>query len=403
MLQLEQKTKQNFAPNAANIKGDEISQQELIMNAVATFSTLESTTFDSDTQVLTSPPVLLTEPSDYDASCARYERLSELRLRNSDTIILGGYGCCIKVRNGSLCVEYDQGNKKLLKWHRGTSKIKTLILCAHGGYLTLDAIDWLIQQKITAYIMDWKGEIVQTLSPRQNRNARLCLLQWQALESELGVSIATELIRRKTLAQIETLNKLEKPDAIPMLEDGICTLHTKDTIEKLRQIEASLAAKYFASLADIPINWKSTARRIVPEHWLKVGYRSSPLSSDDDARHAINPYHASLNFANALLKAQVLQAINVAGLESTVGFLHSYQDGKQSLVFDLMEPFRAQVDYLVLQFFQKTVLKKGDFIQWFTGECRMNEELRRYILASCRIKNEDIDKLCKWLRTTLES
>lgn len=378
------------------------------MNAVATLSTLESTTFDSDTQVLTSPPIFLTEQSDYNTSLARYEKLARIRLRNSDTIILGGYGCFCKVRNGAFVVEY-QGERdttdKVLKLNRGTHKIKTLVICARGGYISLDAIQWLIDQGITCYLMDYRGDIMQVLTPKQSRGARLCYLQYQAMESDLGVSIATELVRLKTVKQIETLSKLEKHDAIAMLEDGIRTLHTKNTIEKLRQLEASLAAKYFSCLSDIPINWKSTTRRIVPEHWLTIGYRSSPLSSDSDARHSINPYHASLNFAYALLKCDVNKAVNVAGLEPTIGYLHSFQgDGKKdSLVYDLMEPFRASIDYMVLQFFAKTTFKRGDFTQALSGECRLNEELRRFILASCRVPNVEIDKLCRWLRSTLES
>lgn len=180
-------------------------------------------------------------------------------------------------------------------------------------------------------------------------------------------------------------------------------LHTVSTIDKLRTVEGRLAATYFACFAEMPIKWVQAAMKVVPEHWLRVSSRNSPLSNDGSGRHATNPYHAALNFAYALLEAQILQAVYIAGLDETIGFLHAYREGKHTLVFDLMEPFRTIVDYLILQFFQKRKFKKGDFVQEFTGEARMNEKLKRYILASCRVSPIEIDRLTRWLRSTLES
>ena len=354
---------------------------------------------------LASPVRYLPEPSEYTASCFKFEKLADLKLRNSDTIILGGYGCLIKIRNGSLVVEYQRAytNNKVLKLDRGVHKIKQIIVSGHGGYITFDALEWCKDQKVTVSMMNWKGEVLQVLTPKQSRNAKLSYLQWRANESELGLAISVELIRQKTLAQIATLEKLGKVEAVKTLEDSIRMLHTVSTIEKLRTVEGRLAAAYFACFADMPIKWVQAAMKVVPEHWLIVSPRNSPLSNDGSGRHATNPYHAALNFAYALLEAQILQAIYIAGLDETVGFLHAYREGKHTLVFDLMEPFRATVDYLILQFFQKRKFKKGDFVQEFTGEARMNEELKRYILASCRVSSIEIDRLIRWLRSTLES
>ena len=83
--------------------------------------------------------------------------------------------------------------------------------------------------------------------------------------------------------------------------------------------------------------------------------------------------------------------------------LHTYQEdgNKQSLVYDLVEPFRAVVDDMTLQLFQRT-LTRGDVYQTLSGEVRLNEELRRYILASCRVESLRIDKVCKWVKDTLD-
>ena len=66
-----------------------------------------------------------------------------------------------------------------------------------------------------------------------------------------------------------------------------------------------------------------------------------------------------------------------------------------------MEPFRPQVDEKMLNFFRNTTFHRGDFYQVLSGECRLNEQLRRYILASCRVSQVEIDALVSWLRKML--
>ncbi len=41
---------------------------------------------------------------DEESNSTKYEKLASWQLRNSDTIVLVGYGCFVKVRNGGLVV-----------------------------------------------------------------------------------------------------------------------------------------------------------------------------------------------------------------------------------------------------------------------------------------------------------
>ncbi|MCK4820032.1 CRISPR-associated endonuclease Cas1, partial [bacterium] len=60
-----------------------------------------------------------------------------------------------------------------------------------------------------------------------------------------------------------------------------------------------------------------------------------------------------------VLSWKVHRAVIKAKLEPYLGFLHSVQYGKPSLVCDLQELYRHRVDYFVIQFCQS--LKKKDF------------------------------------------
>ena len=350
------------------------------------------------------------EKSEYDASCVQYEEATDRKLRNTDTIILGGYGVQVKVQHKALVMCYDRVNseEKTVTLYRGTNKVRQVIICSDGGYITLDAIKWCVDENITIYLLDWRGSLVQVLTPKHPSSAKLIWQQYQATQNELGFSISIELVRRKTLAQIDTLQRyphLEKQEyATKLLEQALAELHCVPTIGKLRSLEGTLAGAYFPVFVGMPIKWQKSATKIIPPHWLTITPRDSPLSKNHGARWSINPFHSALNFAYALLEGQVLRSIMMSGLEPTCGYLHAFQGDRTvlTLCHDLMEPFRTVVDAKVLAFFEKTTFKKGDFIQVFSGEVRLNEELRRYILASCRVQNTDIDELVHWLKATLE-
>ena len=69
-----------------------------------------------------------------------------------------------------------------------------------------------------------------------------------------------------------------------------------------------------------------------------------------------------------MLEGECRVAVNTVGLEPAVGFLHEtsgYQT-KQSLVYDLQEPFRWIADVAVMESFESGVLDLPDF--YFTGD-----------------------------------
>jgi CRISPR-associated protein Cas1 len=81
------------------------------------------------------------------------------------------------------------------------------------------------------------------------------------------------------------------------------------------------------------------------KYWQLVGH----LLPDDldfqgrTRKGAKDLVNSLLNYGYGILYSQTLNAVIMAGLNSTAGFLHSYQSGKPVLVYDLVEEFRATV------------------------------------------------------------
>jgi CRISPR-associated protein Cas1 len=84
-----------------------------------------------------------------------------------------------------------------------------------------------------------------------------------------------------------------------------------------------------------------------------------------------------LNLAYTMLKWRVHRAILGAKLEPYLGFIHSEQHGKPSLVCDLMELYRYLVDDFVVQFCQG--LKERDFTVKSESVSRKRRGKREYL------------------------
>ena len=81
-----------------------------------------------------------------------------------------------------------------------------------------------------------------------------------------------------------------------------------------------------------------------------------------------DPFNLCLNYAYGVMEGHVRKAINIVGLKPAVGFLHesSGSQTKESLVYDLQEPFRRLGDVATIEAFESAILDMKDF--HFTGD-----------------------------------
>jgi CRISPR/Cas system-associated endonuclease Cas1 len=99
-----------------------------------------------------------------------------------------------------------------------------------------------------------------------------------------------------------------------------------ENIPGLRTLEANCAASYFRSWAGIPIRWRGTSRRPIPDNWHIIGQRSSPyhLAGNRNAGHPVN---AILNYASATLESEIRIKAVSEGYDPTIGIMHEGSDG----------------------------------------------------------------------------
>lgn len=80
--------------------------------------------------------------------------------------------------------------------------------------------------------------------------------------------------------------------------------------------------------------------KILPEKWKFSGRNRRPPR---------DPVNALLSLSYVLAEGEVLHVIQQKGLDPALGFLHSPQPGRESLVLDILEPLRPKIDWFVIK------------------------------------------------------
>ncbi len=328
---------------------------------------------------------------------AQVERASARRTkraRPAPALTLAGHGVSLRIEGGALTIQngfthYPQQREIFRFFSRDPSLPERIILLDGSGSVSFDVLSWLAEQKVNLIRIDWKGDIV-CVAGASGYSANPFRVRWQ-LEtrenSEQRNELCRSLIAHKIEASIVTLEisvrRSDKWDQA--MNSAYSTLTRLDenppkTITDLRLLEANCAASYFRSWVGIPIKWRGTRRRPIPDNWHAIGSRSSPYHSAGN-RNAAHPVNAILNYAYAALESEIrIKAIS-EGYDPTIGIMHEGSDGSSKFIFDLMEPERPRVDRAVLDFVKGHVFDPADFVIRTDGVCRLNPEMARMVVA----------------------
>lgn len=142
-------------------------------------------------------------------------------------------------------------------------------------------------------------------------------------------------------------------------------LAAETDLDSLRGLEGSAATAYFGVFDQ-----------------LILGDREVFSFDGRSRRPPLDPVNALLSFAYSLLSHDCASALESAGLDSYVGFLHRDRPGRSSLALDLMEELRPCVaDRFVLTMINNRTFKDRDFEYRESGGVSLGDEARRNFLS----------------------
>jgi CRISPR-associated protein Cas1 len=185
--------------------------------------------------------------------------------------------------------------------------------------------------------------LLKNIEDDSHVKTRLC--QYEAvLYNEKCIDIAKQFVTAKVKGQNNVLKKhhldyAQNSNYLSQIENLEFT-NLKLTRQRLMAIESRNAKDYFAQI------FKLFPERIRPEG--RMTYK------------AYDGLNNVFNFAYYVLECRVHKALLKAKLEPFLGFLHSVQFGKPSLVCDFQELYRYLIDDFLIERCQK--LRKKDFV-----------------------------------------
>lgn len=287
--------------------------------------------------------------------------------------VVDGYGISLRILHGKLHIEDGIGDRRRsLVLDRAGSGLERLVLLGKTGSLTLESLAWLRAIGAALVQIAPDGALLTQSVPFGYDGHPIRRSQALAIATGLDVDLARDLIARKAEGQRANLVRLGVTDLRPFdclreALNGVCT------IDEVRLLEAKTAAIYWNAWAKVAVRFTPRDLARVPAHWVRGTSRASILTGAP--RAASNPVNALLNYVYSLVEAESRLALLAAGLDPTLGVLHTDQRNRDSFALDTMEAIRADVDAFVLDLLQSRVFTRRDFAELPNGVCRVRAPL----------------------------
>jgi len=272
-------------------------------------------------------------------------------------------------------------------------KIESIIV-TNKAMISTQAISLALENNIDLIFLNQYGfPIGRVWFAKMGSTALIRRKQIDSADNETGIELAVDMIKQKVLHQIEFLKKLKyaRPDKhnlfnkpIETISGSLISLKKKfknldESRSTIMGIEGTAGRAYFSCIS-----------KVMPEN-----FRFKTRSK----RPAKDPFNAALNYCYGVLYSRVEKACIIAGLDPFVGFMHTDNYNKKSMVFDLIEPFRIFAEQTAVYFFTG---KKAKDIYFDKKEhsCTLNdkgkpiviEALNKHLEEKVRYKKRNVKR-----------
>jgi CRISPR-associated protein Cas1 len=285
-------------------------------------------------------------------------------------LILNTYGSYLRKKENCFIVKNEDQVFEV-----SAKKVRTIIITT-SAFLSTDAIKLAMDNNIDIIFLDdyghpygrvWQSKLGSTTLIRRR--------QLEIANDERGLELAKGWVARKFENQIEFLNQLKntRPEKASKLLEWIGSL--EESLAKLKSLEGTIDDKrnsimgyegsggrvYFEALS-----------YIIPERFKFEGRSRQPAEDE---------FNCLLNYGYGVLYSMVDKACIIAGLDPYLGFLHTDNYNKRSLVYDLIEMFRILVDKTVVHLFSQRQVKVEYFDKLPRG-MTLNKEGKAFLIEA---------------------
>jgi CRISPR-associated endonuclease Cas1 len=293
----------------------------------------------------------------------------------------------LRVKGGSLLI-FDGDTK--LTYEPSSRKPNAIIITGWGGLVSTEAMRFCYDHKIAVILLDWMRDFLTIIAPPSNSSAQL--IRSQAYADPVPIARAIVAAKIQTHIAVSALNKSTSTGFLNQLT-------TANTVSNIMVLEAQAARFVWPSIP--AISWRSGTPK-VPASWKRPPImRRNP--NGKSPRYAVHPINALLNVCLAVTAGRLATYIVACGLTPAIGFLHTDQKGRNSLVWDAIEPLRPLIECRVFDFIRKHQFGSNDFIQTDEGTIRINDNLLRTVITDTALSVQTLEGVVNWITSLLRS
>jgi len=212
-----------------------------------------------------------------------------------------------------------------------------------GNSVSTKALAWASIYGIKCLVTSQSGRPLGVLLPlNYDSHVKTRIKQYESYSNKVGVKIAKSIAKAKIDAQASLLQK----------HQIICNKRKKQSLIKLEKLEAHSVEQIRTKIHSIEGHFG--------KFYFKELIKLFPENLQTRIRHSYKAVDITNNLFNLgyeVLKWEVYKAVLNAHLDPFLGFLHSIQRCKPSLVCDLQEPYRPLIECFLINYSKKLETK----------------------------------------------
>ena len=286
----------------------------------------------------------------------------------------------LRLDNDTLRVELDREVRLRVPLHHLSA-----VVCFGHINLSAPLMHRLADQAIALVLLDDNGRFKARLEGAVSGNVLLRQAQFQRITDPVfTLDIARACVAGKVKNTRQVLQRgareaksEEDAKTLARLADDLAAslraLPGVTSLDSLRGVEGEAARQYFSGLNLL----------------VRPDQRAAFAMNGRTRRPPRDRFNAVLSFLYAMWMNDCRSALEAAGLDPQVGFLHALRPGRAALALDLMEEFRSWADRLALTLINRGQLSAGDFILREGGGVSLEPAARKIVVVAYQERKKD--------------
>lgn len=286
----------------------------------------------------------------------------------------------VHLDNNTVRLELDHETKLRVPLHHLGA-----VVCFGQVSVSLPLMHRLAEDGVALVLLDANGRFKARLEGGVSGNVLLRQAQHRhADDANFALKLARNCIagklrncRQVLLRGARESKSDEDANALGRAADDLAaalrTLPTAGDLDTLRGIEGSAARQYFHGL----------------NHLVRPAVRDVFRMDGRTRRPPRDRFNALLSFLYAMSMNDCRSAIEAAGLDPQIGFLHAVRPGRAALALDLMEEFRYFADRLALSLINRGQLNAGDFVEREGGAVMLEGDARKAVVVAYQERKQE--------------